>query len=155
MREIGCPWLRIIELLSLQNAQNYQKIEKSRRKTEQTREGQLARSCQPPRAVPNMGQPWRWLSGHLLWFLLFSCFLIFFPATCCTVFTRGIWHILTMLGIFGLRLQTLLIHQPQKHLLITCMGLAKSKYTKTLKTSKTTHNRRNRGINRLLLFLIP
>jgi len=38
---------------------------------------------------------------------------------------------------------------PQDNRLFTCLGLTKSNPVNTLKISKTTHNRRNRGINRI------
>ena len=134
--ESKCPWLRIIELLSLQNGsktrKNSRKTETSWRKTKQPGEGTATtvHLWQPPWVawvvairVPSLvSLPLVFLIHPRPWYLL------------CFTLVKSFW---TTLAIF---------------LWLTLVNLNS---VKTLKTSKTTHNRRNRGINHINIHFNP
>ena len=138
---------------STQNRQIVWEDERARRKTKQPESRGGTWPCVPdstpmptsPRAVVDtMGRPWWWLSRVFLplpercvvYLFLFACF------ACVGLFWDSFAIFFDLLG-------------PQKHLLILWFRLVNLNSVKTLKTSKTTHDRRNRGINHIIIHFNP
>ena len=100
---------------------------------------------QPPRPiVVTRFRPWWPLAGGGLTFLL-RCLLVL-------ILFRGFCLCWVILGPFSYLLWSF---RPQKHRLILSFRLVNLNSAKTLKTSKTTHNRRNRDISRITIHFNP
>jgi len=90
------------------------------------------------------GRPWWWLSQVFL--PLPECCVLYLFLSACVAYVGSFW------ASFAIFFDLL---GPEKHLLILWFKLVNLNYAKTLKTSKTTHNRRNRGINRIIMHFNP
>ena len=92
-------------------------------------------------------RPWGPLPARLCWFPNAAFWCLFWSVGFATV--CPCWVIL------DLSRYLLWSSRPQKHLLILWFRLVILKSKKTLKTSKTTNNRRNRDINRITIHFNP
>ena len=137
----AAKYIALIQKLNAQNRWNRAVAEQLWRKTKQPGGGEL------PRAA-TMGSPWWCLSWP-------SSFFFLFLVSYCIAFTRGICYTMPILGHFGRFNFLLWSSRPQNNLLLFWFGLVNLKSAKTLKTSKTMHNRRNKAINHIAIHFKP
>jgi len=96
----------------------------------------------PPQvAVKTTGSPWWWSSRVLP--PLLECYVLYLFWSACFTYVGSFWTAFYYLLWFT---------WPQKHLLIKCFELVNLNFAKT---HKTTHNTRNRGINRITIDFKP
>ena len=146
-------WLRINKLLMQENGS---KTRKPSRTEQLQRENRATVKRRATTAVAtttgcSWWQPWPNHGG--VW-LLYSSFFSS-VASCCFIIDRGICHSLPVLGHFGLFLLSSLIHMASKWSSIHMFRGCTIEIWKTLKTSKITYNRRNRGINHITIHFKP